>query len=70
MTVELIAAQTIRRTIRPRKKWQKDNNWHMHCLRPHLSFDLKYIVKGIKCENPSCNRYKHMGGCPECDEKN
>ena len=69
MTVEIMAAQTIRRVIRPRKKWQKNNNWHMKCLPPHLSYDLKMIVKGIKCENPDCKRYKHMGGRPECHQK-
>ena len=69
MAVELIAAQTIRRVIRPRKKWQKNNNWYMKCLPPHLSYDLKMIVKGIKCENPDCKRYKHMGGRPECHQK-
>jgi len=57
---------TIRRVIRPRKRWRKnENDWYMKCLPPHLSFDLENIVKQKKCENPDCNRFKHMGDCNE-----
>ena len=57
---------TIRRVIRPKKRWRKnENEWYMKSLPPHLSFDLENMVKGKKCDNPDCKRFNHMGGCNE-----
>ena len=56
---------TIRRVIRPRKCWRKnDNDWYVKCLPPHFSYELDSIMKKRKCWDKKCLRkYAHMGGC-------
>jgi len=37
---------TIRRLIRPREHWRKnENDWHMEEKRPHCSWELEQVMK-------------------------
>tara|TARA_Y100000310_G_scaffold9729_1_gene10474 strand:- start:197 stop:436 length:240 start_codon:yes stop_codon:yes gene_type:complete len=57
---------TMRYVKRPKERWRKNkNDWYMKSLPPHLAYDLENMVKGKKCYNPDCKRFKHMGGCDE-----